>query len=396
MNDNSLFTDKIKKALQNTPPGEWIPEIPDDCIRLHCGYPAPDLVPVEEVKAAVNSLLEEEQDLPLHYIGSPKILKLKEQVLKRLKERGISVAENELLITSGACQAIDLIARILLDEETVIAIESPTYMEALEIFQNYTKHIISIPVDKDGLQTEVLEEILEERKQKGLAQPRFLYTIPTFQNPTGTTMTGERRQHVLELANKYNFLLVEDDAYGELSFNKSLPTLKGMDQNSRVLHVGSLSKIVAPGMRIGWIAGASEMIHACAWFKKDLNHPFAQSAMAVYLANTDFNNKLETLRDTYRSKCDVLTSALEQYLPESASWYVPEGGYFVWMKIPGADTSELLTHALAEGVSFIPGKYFFMDQAAGTEFLRLSFSYADEKEISEGIRRLGRVAEANL
>lgn len=396
MNDDSLFTDKIKKALQNTPPGEWIPEIPDDCIRLHCGYPAPDLVPVEEVKAAVNSLLEEEQDLPLHYIGSPKILKLKEQVLKRLKERGISVAENELLITSGACQAIDLIARILLDEETVIAIESPTYMEALEIFQNYTKHIISIPVDKDGLQTEALKEILEERKQKGLAQPRFLYTIPTFQNPTGTTMTGERRQHVLELADKYNFLLVEDDAYGELSFNKSLPTLKAMDQNSRVLHVGSLSKIVAPGMRIGWIAGASEMIHACAWFKKDLNHPFAQSAMAVYFANTDFNNKLETLRDTYRSKCDVLTSALEQYLPESASWYVPEGGYFVWMKIPGADTSELLTHALAEGVSFIPGKYFFMDQAAGTEFLRLSFSYADEKEITEGIRRLGRVAEAYL
>ncbi|MBG9589047.1 aminotransferase class I/II-fold pyridoxal phosphate-dependent enzyme [Cytobacillus firmus] len=396
MNDDSLFTDKIKKALQNTPPGEWIPEIPDDCIRLHCGYPAPDLVPVEEVKAAVNSLLEEEQDLPLQYIGSPKILKLKEQVLKRLKERGISVAENELLITSGACQAIDLIARILLDEETVIAIESPTYMEALEIFQNYTKHLISIPVDKDGLLTEALEEILEERKQKGLAQPRFLYTIPTFQNPTGTTMTGERRQHVLELANKYNFLLVEDDAYGELSFNKSLPTLKAMDQNSRVLHVGSLSKIVAPGMRIGWIAGASDMIHACAWFKKDLNHPFAQSAMAVYFANTDFNNKLETLRDRYRSKCDVLTSALEQYLPESASWYVPEGGYFVWMKIPGADTSELLTHALAEGVSFIPGKYFFMDQAAGTEFLRLSFSYADEKEITEGIRRLGRVAEAYL
>ncbi|MCU1804330.1 PLP-dependent aminotransferase family protein [Cytobacillus firmus] len=396
MNDDSLFTDKIKKALQNIPPGEWIPEIPDDCIRLHCGYPAPDLVPVEEVKAAVNSLLEEEQDLPLHYIGSPKIAKLKEQILRRLKERGISVTENELLITSGACQAIDLIARILLDEETIIAIESPTYMEALEIFQNYTKHIISIPVDKDGLQTEALEEILEERKQKGLAQPRFLYTIPTFQNPTGTTMTGERRQHVLELADKYNFLLVEDDAYGELSFNKSLPTLKAMDQNSRVLHVGSLSKIVAPGMRIGWIAGASEMIHACAWFKKDLNHPFAQSAMAVYFANTDFNNKLETLRDTYRSKCDVLTSALEQYLPESASWYVPEGGYFVWMKIPGADTSELLTNALAEGVSFIPGKYFFKDQAAGTELLRLSFSYADEKEIIEGIRRLGKVAEAYL
>lgn len=396
MNDDSFFTDKIKKALQNTPPGEWIPEIPDDCIRLHCGYPAPDLVPDEEVKAAVNCLLDEEHDLPLHYIGSPKIAKLKEQILKRLKERGISVTESELLITSGACQAIDLIARILLDEETIIAIESPTYMEALEIFQNYTKQIISIPVDKDGLQTKALEEILEERNQKGLALPRFLYTIPNFQNPTGTTMTDDRRQHVLELADKFNFLIVEDDAYGELFFNKSLPTLKAMDQNSRVLHVGSLSKIVAPGMRIGWIAGPSEIIHACAWFKKDLNHPFAQAAMAVYLANTDFNEKLVNLRESYRSKCAAMISALEQYIPEAASWYVPEGGYFVWVKFPGADTSQLLTHALAEGVSFIPGKYFFINQAAGTECLRLSFSFADEKEITEGVCRLGRVAEANL
>lgn len=392
----SFFPDNIKLALQNTPPGEWIPEIPDECIRLHCGYPAPALIPHEEMKAAVDRLLEKEHDLPLHYIGSPKILKLKEQILQRLISRGISVSEEELLITSGACQAIDLISRVLLDEESVVAIESPTYMEALEIFQNYTQHIIGIPVDKHGLQTDVLEEILEERKLKGLAIPKFLYTIPTYQNPTGTTMIEERRLRVLELANKFNFLIVEDDAYGELSFNKNLPTLKAMDPSNRVLHVGSLSKVVAPGMRIGWITSASEIIHACAWFKKDLNHPFAQAAMAVYLTDTDFKNKLVTLRDTYRSKCNVMISALKQHFPESASWYVPEGGYFVWMKIPGADTSDLLTHALAEGVSFIPGKYFFIDQAAGTEFLRLSFSYADEREIVEGIRRLGKVTETYL
>ncbi|KON88814.1 aminotransferase [Sporosarcina globispora] len=396
MNIASFFPKNIQLALKNNPPGKWIPDLPEGCIRLHCGYPAPVLVPVEEIKAAVCSLLELEHDLPLHYTGSPKILELKEQIIKRLEERGISVSEEELLITSGACQAVDLIARILLDKEAVVAIESPTYMEALEIFQNYTKLFISIPVDKHGLQTDVLEEILAERKRNGLAQPRFLYTIPTFQNPTGTTMTAERRQHVLELADKYNFLIVEDDAYGELFFNNNLPTLKAMDTMSRVLHVGSLSKIVAPGMRIGWIAGACEIIHACAWFKKDLNHPFAQAAMAVYLANTDFDEKLITLRDTYRSKCAVLLSALEQYLPESASWYVPEGGYFAWMKIPGVDTSEMLTQALAEGVSFIPGRYFFMDQSDGTEYLRLSFSYEDEKEIADGIRRLGRVVEASL
>ncbi|PWW32497.1 2-aminoadipate transaminase [Cytobacillus oceanisediminis] len=396
MNAATFFPENIKAALKNNSPGEWIPKLPNDCIRLHSGYPAPALIPDEELKEAVVSLLDVERDLPLHYLGSPSIAKLKKQVEERLEKRGISVSGKELLITSGACQAIDLIARIFLDQETIVAIESPTYMEALEIFQNYTKSIISIPVDENGLQTDVLEEVLVERKRKGLAQPRFLYTIPTYHNPTGTTMTIERRQHVLELADSYNFFIVEDDAYGELSFDKNPSTLKGMDKKSRVLHVGSLSKVVAPGMRIGWIVGASEIIHASAWFKKDLDHPFAQATMATFIANIDFEEKLLTLRDTYRAKCAVLLSALELYLPKSVSWYIPKGGYFVWIKIPGVDTSKMLTEALSEGVSYIPGKYFFLDQTDGTEFLRLSFSYEDEKEIAKGIQRLGRVVEASL
>jgi 2-aminoadipate transaminase len=396
VNAATFFPENIKAALKNNSPGEWIPKLPNDCIRLHSGYPAPALIPDEELKEAAVSLLDVERDLPLHYLGSPSIAKLKKQVEERLEKRGISVSGKELLITSGACQAIDLIARIFLDQETIVAIESPTYMEALEIFQNYTKSIISIPVDENGLQTDVLEEVLVERKRKGLAQPRFLYTIPTYHNPTGTTMTIERRQHVLELADSYNFFIVEDDAYGELSFDKNPSTLKGMDKKSRVLHVGSLSKVVAPGMRIGWIVGASEIIHASAWFKKDLDHPFAQATMATFIANIDFEEKLLTLRDTYRAKCAVLLSALELYLPKSVSWYIPKGGYFVWIKIPGVDTSKMLTEALSEGVSYIPGKYFFLDQTDGTEFLRLSFSYEDEKEIAKGIQRLGRVVEASL
>jgi 2-aminoadipate transaminase len=396
VNAATFFPENIKAALKNNSPGEWIPKLPDDCIRLHSGYPAPALVPDEELKEAAVSLLDAERDLPLHYLGSPSIAKLKKQIQERLEHRGITVSGKELLITSCACQAIDLIARIFLDQETIVAIESPTYMEALEIFQNYTKSIISIPVDEHGLQTDVLEEVLEERKRKGLAQPRFLYTIPTYHNPTGTTMTIERRQHVLELADSYNFFIVEDDAYGELSFYKNPSTLKGMDKKSRVLHVGSLSKVVAPGMRIGWIVGASEIIHASAWFKKDLDHPFAQATIATFIANIDFEEKLLTLRDTYRAKCAVLLSALELYLPKSVSWYIPKGGYFVWIKIPGVDTSKMLTEALSEGVSYIPGKYFFLDQIDGTEFLRLSFSYEDEKEIAKGIQRLGRVVEASL
>ncbi|MBT2671100.1 PLP-dependent aminotransferase family protein [Streptomyces sp. ISL-14] len=391
VNVESFFSENIKAALKNDPPGAWMPELPDGCIRLSSGYPDPALVPAEELKAAVARLLDEEQDLPLHYIGSPRIARLKHQIQNRLGERGICILEDQLLITSGACQGIDLIARVLLDDKAVVAVESPTYMEALEIFQNYTKQIISIPIDEQGLQTYRLKEMLDERKRTGLTLPRFLYTIPTFQNPTGTTMTIERRKHLLELSIEFDFLIIEDDAYGELSFDKNPVPIKSLDKCGRVLQVGSLSKVVAPGMRIGWIAGESEFIKALEWFKKDLDHPFAQSTMAVYLENTDFDKRLVFLKDVYRSKCTALIRAMEQFLPESVSWYVPDGGYFVWMRVPGVDTSHLLSQALAEGVSYIPGKYFFLDQNDGTEFLRLSFSYANEKEINEGIRRLGQL-----
>jgi 2-aminoadipate transaminase len=221
--------------------------------------------------------------------------------------------------------------------------------------------------------------------------PRFLYTIPTFQNPTGTTLTAERRKHLLELASTYNFLIVEDDAYGELAFNESPETLKAMDKEGRVLHIGSLSKVVAPGMRIGWVAAAREFITAQWWFKKDLDHPFAHSTMATFLENIDFESRLKMLRKTYLEKCAAMLSALQENMPESVTWYVPEGGYFAWVRIPGVDTEEMLADALAEGLAYIPGKHFFLDHKEGKEYLRLSFSYAEEKEIVEGIRRLGKV-----
>lgn len=393
MDAESFFSNNIKAALKNSPPGEWMPNIPENCIRLNSGYPAPELIPDQELKVAVARLLNEERDLPLHYLGSPRIDKLKEQIQDRLAERGMRVSKEELLITSGACQAIDLVARILLDEEAVVAMEAPTYMEALEIFQNYTDHYISIPVDEKGLQTDLLEKELAERKQSGHALPRFLYTIPTFQNPTGTTLTLERRKHLLELASSYNFLIIEDDAYGELAFNESPATLKSMDKEGRVLHIGSLSKVVAPGMRIGWVAAAHDFITAQWWFKKDLDHPFSHSTMAAFLENTDFEKRLDILKGTYSAKCAAMLSALKENMPESVTWYVPEGGYFAWVKIPGADTAEMLSDAMAEGVAYIPGKHFFLDQAEGKEYLRLSFSYAGEKEIAEGIRRLAKVVK---
>ncbi|MDX8045264.1 PLP-dependent aminotransferase family protein [Gracilibacillus sp. S3-1-1] len=393
MKIDSFYSNNIKNALRNDPPGEWMPTIPENCIKLSSGFLAPDLVPSKEIKESVAQLLDEEQDLPLHYVGTPKIDQLKQQIQTRLIERGMDVEEDELLVTAGACQAIDLIARILIDEQTVVAVEAPTYMEALEIFRNYTNQFISIPMDEYGMQTEVLEHRLVERKEQGLPLPKLIYTIPTFHNPTGTTLSMERRKHLLELASTFDFLVLEDDAYGELYFDKSLATLNAMDQENRVLYVGSLSKVVAPGLRIGWVKATNEIISTLYWFKKDLDHPFAQAIMATYLENHPFGSRLDIIRASYKKRANTILSALETYLSSSVSWYIPDGGYFVWVKIDGVDTGELLQQALKEGVSFLPGKYFFLQEEDGKEWLRLSFSYHNLDELKQGVKKLAQVLE---
>ncbi|KIL46649.1 hypothetical protein KP77_27760 [Jeotgalibacillus alimentarius] len=388
MKHSAYFSANVHSALKHDPPGAWMPHVPEGCIRLSSGFPDSSLVPVEELKQSAVHLLDEERDLPMHYIGSPQIEKLHIQLLERMNERNISVKREELLITSGACQAIDLIARILMDEETYIIVESPTYMEALEIFQNYTDRILTVPVDQHGLNTDMLEVLLVTRKQNGKPMPRVLYTIPTFQNPTGTTMSETRRKHLLNLASVYDFLVMEDDAYGELHFNEPMPTLKSLDREGRVLYVGSLSKVVAPGMRIGWVAADREWIQALFRFKKDLDHPFAQSVMATFLAGVDWKSHLQSCRAVYNAKCRTMTDALAAHMPSNVSWTKPDGGYFIWLTATGVDTAELLNKATKAGVSYIPGKHFCLEQEYGQDKLRLSFSAAGEEEIEQGVRRL--------
>lgn len=255
---------------------------------------------------------------------------------------------------------------------------------------------MNIPVDAKGMDTDRFAEMLANRKREGLTLPRIFYTIPTSQNPTGTTLTPERREHLLVLAEEFDFLILEDDAYGELAFAEAPKLLKAMDGgNNRVIHIGSLSKVVAPGMRIGWVAGGAELVSTLGWFKKDLNHPFAQSVMASFLEATDFDAHLASLTNAYRAKSMAMLQALEQFMPPSVTWYAPEGGYFMWLQLPGIDTADMLPQALAAGVSYVPGKHFHLDQEH-CEYLRLSFSYADAEAIVEGVRKLAEVVGANL
>jgi len=396
MNYQLFYPQAIQRALQNEEPGAWIPNLPSGCIRLSAGYPAPSLVPSVQMGEATQRLLQEEQELPLQYLGSSRMASLRTWVRERLLERGLVRETDALLLTSGGVQAIDLVARILLDTNTGVVVEAPTYMEALEIFGNYTNQIFAIPVDSDGLQIDALEDLLLSRTRDALPLPRLLYTVPSFHNPTGVTLTLERRQRLLKLAEQYDFLILEDDAYGELLFEVPPKPLKQLDESGRVIHVGSLSKVVAPGLRIGWAVGPAPVVSAMEWFKKDLDHAFVEATVATYLAQANWAGRLGLLRNAYRERRNVMLQALESSMPKGVIWTRPTGGYFVWLTAPGLDAAALLPKALQAGVSYIPGRYFFHRPDDGKEHLRLSYSYVEPNLLVDGVERLANLIQTAM
>lgn len=391
-----FFPPAVQAALAYEPPGAWMPALPPGCVRLSAGYPFPASVPAQELAQAAAELVAAERDLPLLYQGSPAMVALAGHLRERSAVRGMPVAPAELLVTAGGCQAIDLAARALLGPDSVVAVEAPTYMEALEIFRNYTPHVVGYPVDAGGLDTAALAADLADRRAAGRPLPRLLYTIASFQNPTGATLVPERRRHLLTMADEYDFLILEDDAYGELAF-PGVPApvpLKALDPGGRVIYLGSLSKVVAPGLRIGWAAAAAPVIQAMGLYKKDLDHPFAWAVAARYLAGIDLGARVAALRAQYAERAAFMVAALGRHMPAGVTWTAPQGGFFTWLRAPGADTAALLPAALAAGVAYVPGKHFYFGPGEGREYLRLSFSRLPPAELEQGVAILGRLLAA--
>jgi len=390
-----FFPPAVQKALDYEPPGAWMPPLAPGVIRLNAGYPFPESVPIQGLVQAARDLTAAEGDLPFQYWGSPSMARLAHLLAERSAARGIQVPEDGLLVTAGAAQAVDLAARALLGPEDLVAVEAPTYMEALEMFRNYTDHIVGYPVDQDGLQVEALAEDLARRQREGLPLPKLLYTIASFQNPTGATLAPARRRRLLELAEAFDFLILEDDAYGELSFGAPPVPLKAMDGTGRVIYLGSLSKIVAPGIRIGWVVAAPELVAAMQLFKKDLDHPLGWGIAAQYLAGVDLEARVAGLRKAYRDRRDLMLESLRREMPDGVSWTEPGGGFFIWIRVPGVDTVKLLPRALAAGVAYVPGKYFYFGETGqGRDCLRLSFSYLPPEELQRGVALLASVLRA--
>ena len=369
-----------------------------DVISLSGGMPDVSLLPASALRKATRAAIENEREIALQYGATNGRIETRQVVCDLMRDIGVRCKPDEVMPTSGAQQALDLIGKVFLDPGDIVLMEGPTYLTAIQAFSAYEPDIRCIPFDNDGMRMDLLEE---ELKRIGKNNPRlkFLYTIPNFQNPGGVTMIPERRKRLIELSHEYDFIIVEDDPYGRLRYDGGhMIPLKALDPN--VIYLGTISKIFAPGLRIGWIVAQRDVISRINLVKQGADlcgSSLDQLVMAHYFRDTPWQRTLQKFIKVYRTRRDAMLAALEEYFPPEATWTEPEGGLFVWVTLPEyVDTDSMLGAALEAGVTYVPGNSFFADGETGKNCMRINFSFETPENIEEAIRRLAAVIEERL
>jgi 2-aminoadipate transaminase len=324
---------------------------------------------------------------------------LREFIVEKMARYGIVASVNNVLITSGSQQALDLVGKVLIDPGDVVMVEAPTYVGAIQAFTAYQASYTTVPLDDEGMIVDLLEERIIE------THPKFTYVLPNFHNPGGVTLSNERRERLVSLARQYDVPLVEDDPYGELRFEgEHIPPIVVIDANRNgeqregyfkgdVIYMSTLSKTLAPGLRLGWIVAPIEVVNKLAQAKQGSDlHTSTFNQMVAYEVISDgfLDEHVREIREVYRQRRDAMLAAMEEYFPEGVTCTRPQGGLFLWVKLPQeVDCQELLTEALQEKVAFVPGTAFYPD-GRGRDAMRLTFATCSTEKIDEGIRRLGK------
>jgi len=357
-----------------------------DVISFAAGFLAQTHDPVEELLEAQSRLLKDYGSTMLQYSATQGYLPLRESITDLMQKRGIKAGPEEIIVLSGSQQAIDLTARIFIDPGDVVIVEEPSFFSALQVFQSVGAKIMSVPIDSNGMRIDFLESLLSRVK------PKLIYTIPTFQNPSGTVMNIKRRRQLLDIAYKYQIPILEDDPYGELRYDGDhLPTLKALDQHGYVIYASTFSKIMFPGMRIGWVVAEREVIRQFVLAKQmaDLHtNTLGQWIMDDFLRSNVFAKRLKTVIGENIESRNLMIKALKQYAVEGFEWQVPEGGLYIWCHLPQqVDTERLIVKAEEKKVVFVPGKIFYSGYVESNT-IRLSFSSPPKRLINTGIRLL--------
>lgn len=375
-----------------------------DMISFAGGLPAPELFPVDEFKRAAQRVLKQHGSQALQYSTTEGYLPLREFIVEKMSQYGIQASPENVLITSGSQQALDLIGKLLINSGDLILTESPTYLGALQAWRAYQAEFTTVPVDDDGLQIDLLPEAL-------CGGPKFMYILPNFQNPGGVTLSLDRRQALIEMADQYGVPIIEDDPYGELRFEGNhLPPLVVLDAeklNGRahnsdeagffrgnVIYLSTFSKTLAPGLRLGWMVAPKSVIRRCVQVKQGMDlHTSSFVQMVAYeVVKKEFLTKhVRRIREVYKERRDIMIGTMLRQFPPGITWTWPAGGLFLWVTLPAwLDATAVLEKAITHKVAFVPGTAFFPD-GSGHNHFRLNFSNAQPAQIEEGIRRLGQV-----
>lgn len=353
------------------------------------GLPAEETFPADAIRGAFDDVLTQDGRAALQYGTTEGYLPLRRWMAERMAGQGRVIQPEELLVTSGSQQALDLVGRVMIDPGDTVLVEAPTYLAALQVFRAYEANIVTVDTDVDGVVIGALEEaVVRER-------PKLIYLVPDHQNPGGTCLSMERRREVLRIAAQYGVAILEDDPYGELTFDSArLPPLFALDEVGSVIYMSTFSKTLAPGLRIGWVSAPPALLRALTVAKQaaDLHtSSLNQRATARLLERFDYDGHLARINALYRGRARAMEAAIAEHFPGEASWVSPKGGLFLWVALDvPVSTDRLFQKALEANVAFVPGEPFFLEPPRRPH-LRLNFSHRTEDVIVEGVRRLGRV-----
>lgn len=357
------------------------------------GLPAPELFPLEDIRKVTNEVIDKFGAPTVQYSLSQGILPIREILAQRATERGTASKAENILITSGAQQGIELLARAFIDPGDYVLTENPTYVGALQAFNYYQARYCTVEMDENGMIIDQVEDAIKKHK------PKLIYTVSNFQNPTGITLSLERREELLRLAGKYDIPVMDDNPYGDIRFSgEPLPTLKSLSGN-QVVALRTFSKTFAPGFRIGWMNGPEPIIKVFEKVKQcaDLHtSTFSQYVIAEYLKQGLLEKQLEVIKKDYLIKRDLMVKSMEEHFPEGVSWTKPDGGLFLWVTLPEhMSAKDLLPKAVELKVAYVFGEPFFPN-GGGKNTLRMNFSNATHEGIVEGVQRLGKLFKENV
>ncbi len=364
------------------------------------GLPDPRIFPGDKF-VEISALIKDYANTALQYGETEGLRELREFVADWCTKRyGFSATPENVVIVSGSQQAMDIIGRVFFDYGDYVYVEAPTYVGTLAAFRNCGARFVGIPMDEDGMVVDILEEDLKKRIKEGLPIPKFVYVIPNFQNPSGRVLSIDRRKRLYEVAEKYDLIIVEDDAYGEIYYDAKPPAqIKSMDVSNRVIYCGSFSKILAPGTRVGWIIGDKEIVRKFILIKQGMDLStslLAQFFISEFCKRGWLEPQIELIRKHYSAKRDVMEIAIKDHLPTGTKYFRPGGGFFYWVQVEGVDTTELFKLAVEKyGVAYVVGSAFYPYGERNDE-MRINFTYPSEDEIKEGLRRLGEAIKERL